>query len=502
MQVFGAYLMVDWSAAAQPRTGPDSIWIARLRAGEVRPELENPATRAEATDRILAMIAEERRAGRRVLAGFDFALGYPEGFAAPFGGDWRGVWSAIAAGLTDGPANANDRFDFAARLNGAFEGDGPFWGNGLKRDVDGLPRTRPKAGPLPRLRHAEARATGSQEVWKLNGIGSVGGQTLTGIAALERIRLEMGALVWPFEEVLAGELSEAAGASGGGISGKTNGAGEDLAPVFVEIYPSMVKVPALTGRPLDAAQVAALSRGFARLDLEGRLARMLEERAELPRKALREEASILGLGHETALQTAIDRPAPIPGPAEGVAGRYDTDPATIRAKSFSAIRSEARLEHFGADMQAVVVRLIEACGMAEVADRLAFSGGAATQGRAAMTDQAPVFCDCEMVAAGIRAGLPTAQTRTGIVPDQLGGAVVAIGSDPVALFKLLEALDSGAPRPAVILAFPAGFVGAAESKAELAARPRGCDFITLRGRRGGAAMAAAAVIAMGRGLDG
>ncbi|WP_432280428.1 precorrin-8X methylmutase [Tropicimonas omnivorans] len=185
-----------------------------------------------------------------------------------------------------------------------------------------------------------------------------------------------------------------------------------------------------------------------------------------------------------------------------MAGRFDTDPATIRAKSFSAIRSEARLDRFGADMQAVVVRLIEACGMAEVADRLAFSGGAATRGRAAMTDLAPVFCDCEMVAAGISAGVATARVRTGIAPDRLGGAVVAIGSDPVALFKLLESLDAGAPRPAVILAFPAGFVGAAESKAELAARPRGCNFITLRGRRGGAAMAAAAVIAMGRGLDG
>lgn len=177
-------------------------------------------------------------------------------------------------------------------------------------------------------------------------------------------------------------------------------------------------------------------------------------------------------------------------------------------------------------MQEVAIRLIHACGMIDIADRLAHSDGAVDAGRVALSSGRPVLCDCEMVAAGvIRRHLPAgnevivtlnesrvpelannlANTRSAAAVElwrpHLEGAIVAIGNAPTALFHLLELLDEGAPRPAVILGFPVGFVGAAESKAELAGNPRACEFICLRGRRGGSAMASAAVNALAAGLS-
>lgn len=204
---------------------------------------------------------------------------------------------------------------------------------------------------------------------------------------------------------------------------------------------------------------------------------------------------------------------------------YEKDPAAIYAESFATVRREARLDRFDRGMEAVAVRLIHACGMVEVADRLDFSPGAYAAGRAALASGAPVLCDCEMVAAGvIRRNLPAGNdvivtlndprvpdlareignTRSAAAVelwrDHLEGAVVAIGNAPTALFHLLELLDQGWPKPALILGFPVGFVGAAESKAELARAPRGCEFVALRGRRGGSAMAAAAVNALAAGM--
>jgi precorrin-8X/cobalt-precorrin-8 methylmutase len=201
---------------------------------------------------------------------------------------------------------------------------------------------------------------------------------------------------------------------------------------------------------------------------------------------------------------------------------YLKDPAAIYAESFATVRAEARLERFPEALQRVVVRLIHSCGMVEVADRLAFSAGAAEAGAAALAGGAPVLCDCRMVAAGIGARARTVVTlddpqvpelaqalgttrsaaAVELWRDRLEGAVVAIGNAPTALFHLLEGLDKGWPRPALILGFPVGFVGAAESKAELAADPRGCAYLTLKGRRGGSAMASAAVNALAAGLPG
>ncbi|MEM9351156.1 MAG: precorrin-8X methylmutase [Pseudomonadota bacterium] len=206
---------------------------------------------------------------------------------------------------------------------------------------------------------------------------------------------------------------------------------------------------------------------------------------------------------------------------------YERDPAAIYAQSFATVREEARLSRFPPSLEPMVVRLIHACGMVEIADRLAFSPAAYEAGAAALAAGAPVFCDCEMVASGvIRRALPAGNdvcvtlndpsvparaktagtTRSAAAVElwgpELEGAVVAIGNAPTALFHLLELLDEGAPKPAVILGFPVGFVGAAESKAELAENPRGAEFVALRGRRGGSAMASAAVNALAAGLGG
>ena len=204
---------------------------------------------------------------------------------------------------------------------------------------------------------------------------------------------------------------------------------------------------------------------------------------------------------------------------------YEKTPSAIYAQSFATVRKEARLDRFEPGMQAMAIRLIHACGMVEIADRLAFSEDAYAAGRDALQRGAPVLCDCEMVGAGIirrylpaqnevvvtlndprvpgiAAGIGNTRSAAAVElwADRLDGAVVAVGNAPTALFHLLELLDQGAPKPALILGFPVGFVGAAESKAELAERPRGCDFVALRGRRGGSAIASAAVNALAAGL--
>ncbi|HYG89685.1 MAG TPA: precorrin-8X methylmutase [Azospirillum sp.] len=204
---------------------------------------------------------------------------------------------------------------------------------------------------------------------------------------------------------------------------------------------------------------------------------------------------------------------------------YLRDPDAIYRQSFATIRAEADLSRLPADVAEMAVRLIHTCGMVDLVDDLAWSDDVVAKGRAALKAGAPILVDAKMVGAGIMAAkLPAGNavlchlndaavpglaraigtTRSAAAVDrwlpELEGAVVAIGNAPTALFRLLELIDAGAPRPAAVLAFPVGFVGAAESKAELAGNPRGLPFVTVRGRRGGSALAAAAVNALALGL--
>jgi precorrin-8X/cobalt-precorrin-8 methylmutase len=200
---------------------------------------------------------------------------------------------------------------------------------------------------------------------------------------------------------------------------------------------------------------------------------------------------------------------------------YVRDGEAIYRESFATIRAEADLSRIPPDLEKLAVRVIHACGMVDIVDDLKFSPDAGAAGRSALAKGAPILCDARMVAQGItQARLQAANpvlctlgepavpelarklgnTRSACALElwrpHLAGSVVAIGNAPTALFYLLEMLDAGAPRPALILGFPVGFVGAAESKAMLAADSRGVPYVVVAGRRGGSAMAAAAVNAL------
>jgi len=202
---------------------------------------------------------------------------------------------------------------------------------------------------------------------------------------------------------------------------------------------------------------------------------------------------------------------------------YLRDGTAIYERSFAIIRAEADLSRFSEAEADVVVRMIHACGQVDAAQHIAFGGGLVVVARSAIAAGAPIFCDAEMVAHGItRARLPAGNEvicalndpRTAALAekngttrsaaalelwlDRLAGAVVAIGNAPTALFRLLEMIDAGAPKPAAILGIPVGFVGAAESKEALAENPRGVAYLVVRGRIGGSAMTAAAINALAR----
>jgi precorrin-8X/cobalt-precorrin-8 methylmutase len=202
---------------------------------------------------------------------------------------------------------------------------------------------------------------------------------------------------------------------------------------------------------------------------------------------------------------------------------YLRDGPAIYERSFAIIRAEANLSGFSTEEADVAVRMIHACGQVEMAQHIVFGADLVAAARGALQAGAPIFCDSEMVAHGVtRARLPaknevictlndprtaelaakSATTRSAAAldlwRDRLGGSVVAIGNAPTALFRLLEMLDAGAPKPAAILGIPVGFVGAAESKEALAADPRDVPFLIVRGRAGGSAMTAAAINALAR----
>lgn len=201
---------------------------------------------------------------------------------------------------------------------------------------------------------------------------------------------------------------------------------------------------------------------------------------------------------------------------------YLRDAAEIYRQSFATIRAEADLTRFPADVEQVVVRLIHTCGQVDVAEHVAYTDDVVARAGAALAAGAPVLCDSSMVAAGItkapgpvvslvaepaaaELAVKRATTRSAagveLWADRLGGAVVAIGNAPTALFRLLELVDEGAPAPAAVLGGPVGFVGSAQSKQELIDRPRGMSYLVVRGRRGGSAMAAAAVNAIAAGIE-
>jgi precorrin-8X/cobalt-precorrin-8 methylmutase len=204
---------------------------------------------------------------------------------------------------------------------------------------------------------------------------------------------------------------------------------------------------------------------------------------------------------------------------------YIRDPEEIYRRSFAEIGSLEKIRAIAPELRAVATRIVHACGMPDIVDDLRWSDGAVAAGCRALEARAPVLCDVEMVRCGIimrhlpegvavecriseaatrdraeRFGITRAAAEVDMWGERLAGAVFVCGNAPTALFRLLENIDGGAAKPALILAFPVGFVGAAEAKAELARDARGVPFLTLLGRRGGSAIASAALNGIAAGL--
>ncbi|WP_055555843.1 precorrin-8X methylmutase [Streptomyces sp. NBRC 110028] len=200
---------------------------------------------------------------------------------------------------------------------------------------------------------------------------------------------------------------------------------------------------------------------------------------------------------------------------------YEKDGAAIYRASFATIRAEADLDGLPADVSRVVVRMIHACGMVDLVKDLAYTPEVVARAREALRAGAPVLCDAQMVASGVtrrrlpadndvvctlsdpavpelarRMGTTRSAAALELWRDRLEGSVVAVGNAPTALFRLLEMLEQGAPRPAAVIGVPVGFIGAAESKEALAGHPSAPHHLVVRGRRGGSAIAAAAINAI------
>jgi len=292
MALFDAYLMVDWSAASKPAKGKDSIWWAllRRRGGEVQlTRRENPTTRASATEAIADALADLAAEGIRVLVGFDFPFGYPDGTAQRLGMvglPWRHMWQEISDLLEDESNNANNRIDVAEGLNARISGEAfPFWGNVREEERTCLVRRgrRPHGeDDLTEWRLCDRRAKTTSSVWQLAGAGSVGSQVLTGVPRVWALRtdprLAMVSGIWPFETGLAYDPR--------------------WQILFAEVYPSLVEPEPEADMVKDARQVRTIAAHFAALDEAGELGAFFAgDPALTPAERCiveREEAWILG----------------------------------------------------------------------------------------------------------------------------------------------------------------------------------------------------------------
>ncbi len=280
MNRFDTVAILDWSAGNDTGPSPrkDAIWMGVARSGQE----EEPVylrNRVVAEEAIAGFIEGELAAGRRLFIGFDFPFAYPEGFAQALTGsdDPLAVWFWLEAHMQDTP-KSNMRFDLAAEINAQFSGIGPFWFNGLQRDIGGLPRKDTRSGHgMAERRVVESQSKGTFSCWQLGGAGAVGGQVLTGLPVLERLRrlFEGQIAVWPFEPL-------------------------DRPVAFVEIWPGLinpvVKEAEAQGGIRDAHQVRLLARAVSRLQ-EDDLQAMLNVDAP-------QEGWIMGQGHEDKLMTA------------------------------------------------------------------------------------------------------------------------------------------------------------------------------------------------------
>ena len=291
-RLFQAYVMVDWSAASKPSTGPDTIWVGVLKRNvrfQMAFEAHNPATRHDAETLLDSLLSDLRRKDERVLVGFDFPLGFPRGTAQAMkltGEPWRALIDFVAKEVKDKPDNTNNRFQVGAKMNRLMTGEAfPFWGAPARDEQTMLSAKRPrehKPDDLPEYRLAEEAIKGPSSIWKLYYQGSVGGQALTGLPIAKRLHDKRAAKLWPFE------------------TGWRPLAPADLAEVeavFAEIYPSMFPATPRAGEIKDQSQVRAAAEHFHALDEKGQLGALFGPAKADERVAIveREEGWILGV---------------------------------------------------------------------------------------------------------------------------------------------------------------------------------------------------------------
>lgn len=304
--LFDTHIVVDWSArSTRSPTNPtkDAIWWAVVREGVVQTKYHR--TRHAAIECLTELCQAELSGGRRVLAGFDFPFGYPAGVAAHLTGTRSAftLWDWLSARICDSDNNANNRFTVAAEVNRTYPGVGPFWGrpsNWTSPDIPPCASERTcRAAHPPEKRLADQYAAGAKTVWQLFYSGSVGSQTLVGLPALNRLRstpsLAGCVSIWPFDSGLRVP---------------------DRPLVLAEVYPSLLKDAVAAhsheNEILDRAQVRVSAGAFASLDAEDTLEGIFGGAAGLTGHQRcvveAEEAWILGLGHEKALNDAVATP--------------------------------------------------------------------------------------------------------------------------------------------------------------------------------------------------
>jgi len=287
---FDRVIVVDWSAAnlpTSPTNRANAVWIG-CHDSEGGAEWHH-RTRATAEAQIGTLIETARADGLRLLIGFDFAMGYPAGFAARLTGSptARAVWRWLAEAVSDGPDNRNNRFAVAARINATFpEGPGPFWSHPTGQSWPDLPFRRAgidyQALGLTEYRAAETAVPRAKSPWMLFNPGSVGSQSLLGLPMIHRLGQNPEVAVWPFDTATEARI------------------------VVAEVYPSLLAGPVAIlanaeGLPADQAQVRLLSRALFNLSRAGNLAPLLDTPPEA-----QEEGWILGADHAPLLAEALE----------------------------------------------------------------------------------------------------------------------------------------------------------------------------------------------------
>jgi hypothetical protein len=299
-RLFDSYVMVDWSAASKPATGADSIWIGAMTPDsrlKLAFKASNPPTRAKAIEELTDLLGRCLKRGDRVLVGVDFPLGFPAGTSAALklkGEPWRGMREFLLKEMKDKPDNSNNRFALAARMNRLIsDGPFPFWGCSKKDELTTLSvkKTR-EHGPkdIGEFRIVEdaamdAKKARPQPVWKIAYAGAIGGQAMTGIPAMERLREKFPTLkIWPFDLPLAKLDDEAMG---------------DARIVVAEVLTTLNGTNQQASEIRDEAQVRVLCEALAERDASGKLGAMFAGEAKLTegKKAsvTAEEGWILGI---------------------------------------------------------------------------------------------------------------------------------------------------------------------------------------------------------------